>query len=175
MEPNLKQIRGIVFDIDGVITDGTMIPLESGDLLRTMDAKDAFAIRAAIKKGYAVGIISGGETLTLRKRFLHVGIKEENLFLGARGKLPLFKQFCTRNGLDPKEVMYFGDDIPDTQVLRACGVGVAPSDAAVEAREAADIVSEYPGGHLCVRYEVERMMREQGTWFFDQDKYDEIF
>lgn len=179
MEQNLNEalgrIKAVVFDIDGVLTGGELIPLSDQDLLRIFDAKDSFSVRVAGKKGYILGIISGGKTEALHFRCLHLGVKEENLYLGARGKMASMKDFCQRNKLGLSEVMYFGDDIPDTQVLRACGVGVAPSDAADEAREAADIVSEYPGGKGCVRHELERLMKLQGKWVFDPDKFDQIF
>lgn len=175
MEPNLKKIKAIALDIDGVMTRGELIPLADGDLLRIMDAKDSFAVRVAAKKGFIIAFISGGSTPGLEKRCLHLGCRPENLYLGTRGKLAAFNDFCLRNGLKADEVMYFGDDIPDTQVLRACGVGVAPADAVSEAREAADIVSEYPGGHWCVRHEIEELLKSQGKWVFDPDRFDEIF
>lgn len=171
----LRRIKAVVFDIDGVLTGGELIPLSDHDLLRIFDAKDSFAVRVAAKKGFITAIISGGKTEALHFRCLHLGIKEEDLYLGARGKMKSFTDFCDRHGLDFSEVMYFGDDIPDTQVLKACGVGVAPSDAVAEAREAADIVSGFPGGHGCVRAELERLMKAQDKWHFDPDKFDQIF
>lgn len=173
--PNYVRIKAIALDIDGVMTQGELIPLEDGDLLRIMDAKDSFAVRVAAAKGYTIAFISGGKTEALTRRCLHLGCREENLYLGTRGKLAAFKDFCAKNSLDPSEVMYFGDDVPDTQVLAAAGIGVVPSDAALDAKEAADIVSEFPGGKGCVRHELETMMRATGKWYFDPDKYDQIF
>lgn len=175
LDEALRRIKAVAFDIDGVLTGGELIPLSDHDLLRIFDAKDSFAVRVAAKKGFITAIISGGNTEALHFRCLHLGIKEENLYLGVRGKMAAFRDFCERNSLEASEVMYFGDDIPDTQVLRACGVGVVPSDAVQEAKDAADIVSEFPGGHLCVRTELERLMKVQGKWYFDPDKFDQIF
>ena len=168
-------IKAIALDIDGVMTDGSLQLLADGDILRTMDAKDSFAVRVAAQKGLTVAFISGGQTEALERRCRHLGCRPENLYLGTRGKLAAFRDFCEKNGLEASEVMYFGDDIPDTQVLAAAGIGVAPADAALEAKEAADIVSEYPGGHWCVRTEIEKLLRAQGKWYFDPDKYDQIF
>lgn len=178
MAPNpdaYNKIKAIALDIDGVMTRGELIPLANGDILRIMDAKDSFAVRVAAAKGLIVTFISGGNTEALVRRCLHLGCKPENLYLGTRGKLAAFRDFCAKNGLEASEVMYFGDDVPDTQVLSAAGIGVAPADAALEAKESADIVSEYPGGHWCVRTEVEKLLRAQGKWYFDPDKYDQIF
>ncbi len=177
MAPNLKAIRAIAYDLDGVATDGSIIV--SGptpeDLVRVVNAKDSFASRVAAQKGFIVSVISGGKTEALRTRCIHMGVREENLYLGVRGKLAVFKEFCSRNGLDPSEVAYFGDDIPDTQVLRACGFGIAPADAAEEAKAAADYVTKLPGGRGCIREGIEMIMRAQDKWHFDEDRYDLIY
>ena len=177
MENRLKKIKAIVYDIDGVLTDGRIIPIgpNPDDLVRIVDAKDSFASRAAAAKGFIVGVISGGETQALESRWGHMGAKPENVYLGTRGKLKTFKEFCKNNGLAEDEVAYFGDDIPDTQVLRACGLGIAPADAVEEARQAADYVTSRPGGRGCLREGIEMILKAQGKWFFDEDKYDTIY
>ena len=158
---NLKDIKAIVFDIDGVLSDGRIIPAGP-------TANDP-------AKGFVMGVISGGETDALDSRCRHIGVKKENLFLGARGKLPIFHKFCAQNGLEPREVAYFGDDIPDTQVLRACGLGIAPSDAVEEARQAADYVTLHRGGRGCLREGIEMILKAQDKWHFDEDKFDQIY
>lgn len=177
MAPNLDNIKAIVYDIDGVLTDGCIIPVGPNpeDLVRIVDAKDSFASRVAAAKGFIIGVISGGDTPALHSRCLHMGASEKNLHLGVRGKLKVFEAFCNENGLDTAEVAYFGDDIPDTQVLRACGAGFAPADAAPEARQAADFVTRRPGGHGCLREGIEMIMKAQDKWHFDEDKYDQIY
>ena len=70
---------------------------------------------------------------------------------------------------------YFGDDIPDTQVLRACGFGIAPADAVQEAKDAADYVTTRPGGRGCLREGIELIMKAQGKWQFDEDKFHQIY
>lgn len=174
-EQSLRKIKAVALDIDGVLTDGSLVLLSDGDLLRVMNAKDSFAIRAAVRKGLIVAVISGGQTEALRIRCLNLNIRPENIFLGARGKLSIFRRFCEQNALSPDEVMYFGDDIPDVQVLRECGIGVAPADAVPEAKEAADIVSEYPGGGCCVRHGIEDLLKAQGKWVFDPDKFEQFY
>ncbi len=177
MAPNLKAIKAIAYDLDGVATDGSIIPVgpTSEDLIRIVNAKDSFASRVAAQRGFVMAVISGGETQALRSRCIHMGIREENLFLGVRGKLAVFRKFCEQNGLRPDEVAYFGDDIPDTQVLRACGFGIAPADAAEEAKAAADYVTRLPGGRGCIREGIELILKAQGKWCFDEDRYDLIY
>ena len=177
MVPNLKNIKAIAYDLDGVATDGSIIPFgpTPDDLIRIVNAKDSFASRVAADKGFIMAVISGGDTPALRSRCIHMGIKEDNLYLGVRGKLKVFREFCERNGLQPEEVAYFGDDIPDTQVLRACGLGIAPADAAEEAKTAADYVTKLPGGRGCIREGIEMILKAQGKWTFDEDRYDQIY
>ena len=177
MAPNLKAIKAIAYDLDGVATDGSIIPVgpTPEDLVRVVNAKDSFASRVAAQKGFIVAVISGGKTEALRSRCLHMGVKEENLYLGVRGKLAVFREFCSRNGLQPGEVAYFGDDIPDTQVLRACGFGIAPADAAQEAKDAADYVTTVPGGRGCSREGIELILKAQDKWRFDEDRYDLLY
>ena len=177
MAPNLKAIKAIAYDLDGVATDGSIIPVgpTPEDLVRVVNAKDSFASRVAAQKGVIVAVISGSKTEALRSRCLHMGVKEENLYLGVRGKLAVFREFCSRNGLQPGEVAYFGDDIPDTQVLRACGFGIAPADAAQEAKDAADYVTTVPGGRGCIREGIEMILKAQDKWRFDEDRYDLLY
>jgi 3-deoxy-D-manno-octulosonate 8-phosphate phosphatase (KDO 8-P phosphatase) len=177
MVPNLKDIKAIAYDLDGVATDGSIIPFgpSPDDLIRIVNAKDSFASRVAAGKGFIMAVISGGDTPALRSRCIHMGIREENLYLGVRGKLKVFREFCERNGLQPGEVAYFGDDIPDTQVLRACGLGIAPADAAEEAKAAADYVTKLPGGRGCIREGIEMILKAQDKWHFDEDRYDLIY
>ena len=177
MAPNLKDIKAIAFDIDGVATDGGIIPVgpTMDDLVRVFNAKDSFATRFAAKQGFIMAVISGGQTTALFKRCAHMGVNEENLYLGVRGKLKVFNGFCERNGLKPAEVAFFGDDIPDTQVLRACGFGIAPADAAEEAKAAADYVTKVPGGRGCIREGIEMILKAQGKWVFDEDHFEQIY
>lgn len=177
LQDKLSCIRAIVFDIDGVITNGTILVNgpSSEDLLRSVDAKDAFAARAAARKGYIMGVISGGETEALRSRCHTMGASLDNIYLGTRGKLAAFDKFCKANSLEPSEVAYFGDDIPDTQVLKACGLGVAPADAVEEAKQAADFVSSRPGGRGCLREGIELILKAQGQWQFDPDQFHIIY
>ena len=177
MVPNLKNIKAIAYDLDGVATDGSIIPFgpTPDDLVRIVNAKDSFASRFAAHQGFIMAVISGADTPALRSRCIHMGIREENLYLGVRGKLAVFREFCERNGLRPEEVAYFGDDVPDTQVLRACGLGIAPADAAEEAKAAADYVTERPGGRGCIREGIEMILKAQGKWTFDEDHYDQIY
>ena len=172
---DLLKIKAFALDIDGVATDGGVLCASDGDLLRTYDAKDGFGIRMAVMNGFPVGIITGGSSESIRKRMITSGVKPEDVFLHCRDKREQFAIFCQRYGLSPKEVMYFGDDVPDINVLLASGCGVCPSDAVEEVKAVADWVSDYPGGKGCLRNAIETVLRAQGKWIFDPEYYKQKF
>ena len=172
---NLNGIKAFAFDIDGVATDGTLLCMPDGDFLRLYDAKDGFAIRMACMNGYPVAVITGGSSESIRKRMTASGIKPEDVFLHCRDKMVEFRQFCERYSLSPEEVMYFGDDVPDVEVMQACGCAVCPSDAVPEAQKAADWMTEAPGGKGCLREAIEKTLKKQGKWVFDPVVYKQKF
>ena len=155
-------IKAFALDIDGVFTDGSILCTTEGDLLRVYDAKDGFAIRMAVMNGYPVGIITGGSSESIRKRMLASGILPEDVYLHCRDKMDQFREFCGKYDLKPEEVMYFGDDVPDIEVLQAAGC-------------VADIVSTKPGGKGCIREVIEQTLKAQGKWVFDTDEYKRKF
>ena len=171
----LLRIKAIAFDIDGVMTDGGILAMPDGDLLRVFDAKDSFGVRMAKMNGLHTGIITGGSSESIVKRFSYCGVKPEDIYLHSRIKLDDFNTFCQRHSLLPEEVMFFGDDLPDIPVLKACGIGVAPADAVEEVKQAADFVSPCAGGHGCVRHAVEMILKTQGRWQLDDALYKKLF
>lgn len=164
---DLKDIRGFAFDIDGVFTDGGILALPNGDLLRTFNSKDCFAVRMAVDMGFCVAIITGGCSESIIHRAETLGVKPCNLFQFSKDKAPDLETFCSRNGLTLSEVAFVGDDLPDVPAILAAGIGVCPSDAVREAKEAADYISPNPGGHGCIREFVEKVLRAQDKWNFD--------
>jgi 3-deoxy-D-manno-octulosonate 8-phosphate phosphatase (KDO 8-P phosphatase) len=172
---DLLKIKAFAFDIDGVATDGGILCTTDGDLLRIYDAKDGFAIRMAVMQGYPVAVITGGSSESIRKRMLASGLKPEDVFLHCRNKMDEFHLFCERYKLLPEEVMFFGDDVPDLEVLQTAGCGVCPVDAVEEVKAVADIVSTKPGGKGCLREVIENTLRTQGKWVFDTAEYKRLF
>lgn len=174
-QERLQRIKAFVFDIDGVITDGGILAMPDGDLLRIFDAKDSFGVRMVKMNGLHTGIITGGSSESILKRFTVCGVDEEDIYLHSRIKLNDFKRFCDSHLLDASEVMYLGDDLPDVAVLKAAGLGVVPSDAVQEAKDAADFISPYPGGRGCIRHAAEMLLKAQDKWHLDDDKYKRMF
>ncbi|MCR5827966.1 MAG: HAD hydrolase family protein [Bacteroidales bacterium] len=166
----LKDIKAFAFDVDGIFTDGSVLALPNGDLLRTFNAKDSFSIRTAVINGFPVAIITGGCSESIISRFNSLSIPSADIYQMSKNKLPDLEHFCARHGLELKDVLFAGDDVPDVEALKAAGVGICPRDACIECREAADIVSERRGGKWFVRDIVEKTLRAQGKWIFNPEQ-----
>ncbi len=161
-------MRAFAFDVDGVFSDSRLILDQDGSLMRSMNIKDGFVIQLAVKKGFPVAIISGGNSEAVRKRFNMLGVKD--VFLKSSRKVDDFDGFCNSYGLDPGEVLYMGDDLPDLPVMRKAGFTACPLDAVPEIKSVAAYVSDRKGGRGCVRDVVEQVLRVQGKWM-DADSF----
>ena len=162
---DIARCRAFVFDVDGVMTDGGIIPTIDGDFIRRYNAKDGYALAYAIKMGYKVCIISGGRGRTLEYRLRMLGVKD--YYLDCMDKIRTMREYFAREGLDPADVIYMGDDIPDLECMREVGIPVCPADAASEVIEASRYVSEFRGGDGAVRDIVEQVLRARGDWARD--------
>ncbi len=158
----LTNVKGFVFDVDGVLSPNTQQLTNDGELKRTSNVKDGFAIMAAVNKGYSVCIITGGNTIDVINRCKKMGIKD--VYTGTFEKLPCFKDFLEKNNLRAEDVIYMGDDLPDYLPMINTGIPVCPKDAAPEIKAVSKYVSDKKGGDGCVRDIIEQVMRAQGTW-----------
>jgi 3-deoxy-D-manno-octulosonate 8-phosphate phosphatase (KDO 8-P phosphatase) len=161
----LSQIKTLIFDVDGVMTDGIVILSPDGDMLRTMNVKDGYALQLAVKKGIRIIIISGGNSFMVKQRFEALGIKEIHLAIG--NKLEVFHNIVKQDNLDPRTILYMGDDIPDYQIMKEVGLAVCPADAAEEIKNICHYISPKAGGRGCVRDILEQLMKVKGVWFDD--------
>ena len=161
----LADVEAIVFDVDGVMTDGGIIPLADGDFIRKYYAKDGYALAYAASRGFNIGVISGGFGKTLESRMNRLHIK--HYYLGCMDKIAAIDDFIAKTGVKRENVIYMGDDIPDLEVLRHVGIPVAPADACSEVLQAAVYVSEYKGGQGAVRDIIEQVLRVKGMWALD--------
>lgn len=164
----LSQITTFIFDVDGVLTDGSVILESSGEMVRTMHTKDGYALQHAVKKEYHIVIISGGSSVMVKKRLEGLGI--EHIYLGKDHKLPVLNEHLQKHNISINQVLYMGDDIPDLPCLKEVGVSSCPNDASVEVREVCDYISHINGGKGCVRDVLEQTMRIQNKWM-DDDAY----
>lgn len=163
---DLNKIKAFVFDVDGVLSCD-VIPLHpNGDPMRTVNIKDGYALQLAVKKGYQVAIITGGYTEAVRIRFSRLGIT--HIYMKSAVKLKDYQDFLEKTGLQPEEVMYAGDDIPDYEVMKLVGLPVAPADAAPEIKRIAKYISHKNGGQGVARDVIEQTMKAQGVWMGDE-------
>jgi len=166
MNYDLTKIRAIIFDIDGVLSTST-IPMDTtGQPVRTLNIKDGYAIQLAVKRGLQVAIITGGKTENVRLRYEGLGVQD--VHIGVSMKLTVYESFKEKYGLRDEEVMYMGDDIPDYEVMQACGLPCCPADAAPEIKEISTYVSPYDGGQGCGRDIIEQILKAQGKWAMDK-------
>ena len=161
----LTQIKTFIFDIDGVLTDGKVLINSDGELLRSFDTKDGYAIKCALIKGFKVAIISGGKNEAVRERFQELGVLD--IYLGAHHKLEAYQDLLNNYNLNPEEILYIGDDIPDIPVMEKVGLGCCPADAVSDVKAMADYISHKEGGKGCVRELIEQVLRVQGKWTLD--------
>lgn len=158
----LNKINTFVFDVDGVLTDGTIQVSTNGELLRTMNMKDGYAMKMAKNAGYTVCIISGGKNEGVRTRLRNLGITD--IYLGVDDKVEQMDEFFDIYEISPENVLYMGDDIPDYYPMKLVGLPCCPQDAAPEVKEISLYVSHKSGGQGCVRDVIEQVMKVQGKW-----------
>lgn len=166
MKPNYKQlltnIKAFVFDVDGVLTDARLFISESGELLRTMNAKDGYAMKTALQNGYLVCIITGGKNEGVKSRLQGLGITD--VFLNATDKIAKLNEYLSKHNLKPEDVLYMGDDMPDVPVMEYVGLATCPQDAIPEVKAVSDYISHKVGGDTCVRDVIEQVMKVHGKW-----------
>ena len=163
---DLKTIRAIIFDLDGVLSAET-IPLGTdGVPARTVNIKDGYAIQLAMKMGLRIAIISGCKIESVAVRYRGLGM--EDIYLGAAVKVKTYEEFVAKYGFADEEVMFMGDDIPDLEVMRRVGCPVCPKDACDEVKSTSIYVSDHAGGYGCGRDVIEQVLKAQDKWLKDE-------
>jgi len=158
----LREIKAFIFDVDGVLTDGRLLISESGELLRTMNAKDGYALKTALNQGYLICIITGGNNKGVKSRLEGLGVAD--IFLNAHDKMVQLEEYMNKHGLKPGEVLYMGDDMPDVPALEYAGLAACPQDAVPEVKAVCNYISHKNGGDACVRDVIEQVLKVQGKW-----------
>lgn len=158
----MNSITTFIFDVDGVLTDGTVHVSPTGEMLREMHIRDGFAMKAAIESGYNVCIISGGSNEGVRIRLRNLGITD--IHLGSPDKVATFKEYIELYNIKAENVLYMGDDIPDYHVMLLVGLPTCPQDASPEIKAISKYISHKNGGKGAVREVIEQVMKVQEKW-----------
>ena len=160
-----KPITTFVFDVDGVLTDGSLLVMPNGLMARRMNIKDGYALQFAIKKGYNVVVISGGTSPEVEDRLTRLGVT--NCLLRVEDKKMALQNFMQKNNLTQNEVLFMGDDIPDYDVMNMVGLPCCPVDAVMEIKQISKYISPLKGGEACARDVIEKVMKLRGDWHTD--------
>lgn len=163
---DLKKIRAFIFDVDGVLSCQTIPMSSQGEPLRTANIHDGYALNLAVRNGYGVAIITGGNTQAVRVRYESLGITD--IYMNSGIKLADYRHYLQRSGYRPEEIIYVGDDIPDYRVMGEVGLPVAPIDAAPEIKEIAKYISPRCGGQGVARDVIEQVLKVQGKWMGEE-------
>ncbi len=158
----LEHITTFIFDVDGVLTDGSITIMTNGDMLRTMNVKDGYAMKLALNEGFNICIISGGTNEGVRNRLNNLGIAD--VYLGAHHKMEVFTEYVQKNDIKSENVLYMGDDIPDIPVMKEIGLPTCPVDATAEVKAISKYISHKSGGKGAVRDVIEQVLKVQDKW-----------
>ena len=162
-----KNINTFIFDIDGVLTDGTVLVLENGLQARRMSIKDGYALQLAVKKGFSVVAVSGAAASPVIDRLHKLGIKE--VHMAVSDKKSFVKNLILTQRLTVNQVLYMGDDMPDLEVMTFVGLPTCPADAVNEIKQVSKYISPYNGGFGCVRDVIEQVLKMNGHWQHNTD------
>ena len=157
-----KNIRLVIFDVDGVLTDGRLVFDESGREYKAFHARDGHGIKMLRNSGVDIAVISGRRSESVRQRMLELGI--EHIFQGQKDKVASFNELCRKLPVHPKQVAHVGDDLPDLPIMQRVGMGIAVADAHFVVRKQADWCTSLSGGQGAVREICDLIMQAQGTW-----------
>ena len=160
-----KEIKCVVLDVDGVLTNGNLMVTEQGDQLRTFNVKDGYAIQYAIKQGLKIFVITGAKSEGVKKRFEGLGVQET--FLGISDKWTILQELMTKYNLTTQDIMFIGDDMPDYYCMQRVRIAIAPLDAVDDIKNISHYVSKFKGGEGVVREILEKILRLQGKWHLD--------
>jgi 3-deoxy-D-manno-octulosonate 8-phosphate phosphatase (KDO 8-P phosphatase) len=162
---NLKNITTLIFDVDGVLTNGKVIVF-NGEFLRSIHSKDAFAIQYAAKLGYNLFIITGGYSKDLNEKLISLGVKE--VFSKSSNKLEIYTDLKEKYKFIDDETLYIGDDLPDYPIMKLVKIATCPADAVPEIKAISHYHSPFFGGETCVRDVIEQVLKVQENWMKEE-------
>ena len=162
LSARVAAIELLLLDVDGVLTDGSVVYLDDGTELKRFHVRDGSGLKLWHTAGKRSAIVSGRKSTAVERRAAELGVSP--VLQGRDDKLAAFTEVLTATGLRPEQVCAVGDDLPDLPVLRRCGLAIAVADACAEVKAAAHFVTGVPGGRGAVREAIEWLLKAQGRW-----------
>lgn len=159
---NYGDIKLVVLDVDGTLTDGGVYYDSQGNELKRFDVKDGLGIKVGIAAGLEFAIITGRESLMVHRRAKELGI--QHLYQGVQKKAPAMQELMNRLGLSKEQVAYMGDDLNDKAPMQLVGLCACPADADPEIMKLCDYIASHPGGSGAVRDFIHEILEQRGTW-----------
>jgi len=159
---NLKDIQLLLLDVDGVLTDGSIIYSDAGSEIKEFNVKDGFGIKLVMAAGIKVGLVTGRSSEALDRRCRDLGI--DFIYDGAQHKARLLDKIITDTGTGADDTAFIGDDLPDIPLMRRIGLPIAVADAHELVRDCADWVTSAPGGRGAVREVCDALLKARGEW-----------
>lgn len=169
LSADLTKVRAVLFDVDGVLSGQTIALGEDGTPIRTVNVHDGYAIRQAVKCGLELGIISGGHSPSIPKRYAPLGMK--HIYMEVGNKLEALADFVQKTGIEPEEIVFCGDDIPDIKVMQRVGLAVAPKDASPEVKAVAHYISPIRGGEGVARDILKEILSATNRWMHNDEAF----
>ncbi|MFN4006100.1 MAG: KdsC family phosphatase [Chitinophagaceae bacterium] len=163
--PAFAGIKCFVFDVDGVLTDGSLYLIGNGIMARRMNIKDGYALQLAIKQGYHILVISGGDSIEVKDRLRKLGVND--VYMKVSDKVSVLSQCLANLNVTKEQVLFMGDDIPDYAAMQLAGLHCCPSDASVDIKQVAHYISPIAGGMGCVRDVIEKVLKLNQHWPLD--------
>ncbi|MDJ0833459.1 MAG: 3-deoxy-manno-octulosonate-8-phosphatase KdsC [Gammaproteobacteria bacterium] len=155
-----RNIKLVIFDVDGVLTDGTLFFDNAGEEYKAFNSKDGHGLRMLLECGLQAAIITGRKSHLVEHRMRDLGI--DIVFQGYRDKRPAFDELITQTGLEPAQVAYMGDDVVDLPIMTKVGMAIAVKDAHPFVQQHADYITEKAGGCGAAREAIEFILQAQG-------------
>ena len=165
----LKSIKLLILDVDGVLTDGKVIYTDSGEEIKRFDVRDGHGLKLLMRSGIEVILLTGRESKVVLHRARDLGI--EHVYQKVLNKIEVYETILTKMNLENKDVGFVGDDLVDMPVLRKVGFSAAVPDAVPEVKEIVDYVTSKKGGEGAVREICELLLKAQNKWEKVTEKY----
>jgi 3-deoxy-D-manno-octulosonate 8-phosphate phosphatase (KDO 8-P phosphatase) len=165
----LKSIKLLILDVDGVLTDGRVIYIDSGEEIKRFDAQDGHGLKLLMRSGIEVVLLTGRESKAVLHRARDLGI--EDVYQKALNKIEVYESLLIKKDLTDKEVGFVGDDLVDIPVLKKVGFSAAVPGAVPEVKEIVDYITTHKGGEGAVREICELLLKAQDTWATVTEKY----